>query len=474
MLKKLRHKKTAKKVWIVLAVLILPAFLLWGSGSIIQSSHKAKSAGTISGRNITLRELEDSLSAVRNQAIIQFGDNFAEVQKALNLEGQAWERLILLNEAKRRQFKVTDKEVIDYIQNYPFFQGKKGFDNYLYNQMLKFVFRTQPRVFEEETRQNLMISKLYKEVTGDIKVDDKEIKEEYRKLNESLSIDYIAALPSEFAKDIAVTEAELKEYFTKNSFQFKLPLSFNIEYVEITSNETDMKTAEEKAKTMLTALKKDPDLEKIAKNNNLVLKETGTFPETGPIPGIGWSPQALGIIAKAKAKQILKPMQIDKSLYLMRVKERKEPYVPKLEDIKSRVKDALIKEKSSQLAKEKIALCSKDIGKGDFTKLAKEFGLKSGTSEPFKYGGYIEGIGASDKFWSTADELKDGQASGIIDTGSGFYIIKVNSRVPIDEGKFEKEKKEFADKVLMQKKQESFAKFSEQLKDKSRKNYVAP
>ena len=474
MLKQLRHKKTAKKVWIILAVLILPAFLLWGSGSIIQSSHKAKSAGTIAGRNITLRELEDSLSAVRNQAIIQFGDNFAEVQKALNLEGQAWERLILLNEAKRRKFKVSDKEVVDYIESYPFFQGKKGFDNYLYNQMLKFVFRTQPRVFEEETRQNLMISKLYKDITGDIKVDDKEIMEEYRKANESLSIDYIAALPLEFAKDITVTDAELKDYFANNSFQFKLPLSFNVEYVEITSKEIDMTAAEEKAKAIFLAFKKNPDFEKIAKDNNLELKTTGAFPETGPLPGIGWSPQALGIIAKAKVKQLLNPMQIDKSLYLMRVKERKEPYVPKFEDIKNKVKEALVKEKSFQLAKEKIALCLKDINKGDFVKLAKEFGLKSGTSESFKYGGYIEGIGASDKFWSAADKLKDGQTSDIIDTGSGFYIIKINSRAPIDKEKFEKEKKEFADKVLMQKKQEVFAKFSEELKNKSRKNYVAP
>ena len=40
MLRALRNKKTAKKVWIVLAVIIVPAFVLWGSGSLLRSKEE--------------------------------------------------------------------------------------------------------------------------------------------------------------------------------------------------------------------------------------------------------------------------------------------------------------------------------------------------------------------------------------------------------------------------------------------------
>ena len=46
---------------------------------------------------------------------------------------------------------------------------------------------------------------------------------------------------------------------------------------------------------------------------------------------------------------------------------------------------------------------------------------------------------------------------------SGFFIIKVKERIPVDQKKFEKEKSEFAKGLLSQKKQEYFTKFTEEL-----------
>ena len=112
MLKKLRKKKTAKKIWIILIVLIMPAFVLWGFGSFIRGKQDSPYLGIIFGRKISFLEYKDALDAVRNQAIIQFGDNFQEIEKNLNLESQAWERLLLLAEAKKRKISASDREVI--------------------------------------------------------------------------------------------------------------------------------------------------------------------------------------------------------------------------------------------------------------------------------------------------------------------------------------------------------------------------
>ena len=52
MLKILRNKKTAKKVWIVLAIIIIPAFALWGFGSSSHSRQENATAGRIFGRRM--------------------------------------------------------------------------------------------------------------------------------------------------------------------------------------------------------------------------------------------------------------------------------------------------------------------------------------------------------------------------------------------------------------------------------------
>ncbi|MCX5706157.1 MAG: SurA N-terminal domain-containing protein [Candidatus Omnitrophica bacterium] len=183
MLKFLRHKKTAKKIWIGLAILVLPAFVFWGFGSAIDRQKKSGYVGKISSRKISLLEYKDSVIAARNAAIIQLGSKFYEVQKDLNLETMAWERLILLQEAKNRRITASDREVIELIESYPFFQRNGNFDNRIYDEVIKYVFRIQPRVFEEETRQNIILSKLYQQIIGDVKVDGKEVREGYIKAN---------------------------------------------------------------------------------------------------------------------------------------------------------------------------------------------------------------------------------------------------------------------------------------------------
>ncbi|HLD82581.1 MAG TPA: peptidyl-prolyl cis-trans isomerase, partial [Candidatus Omnitrophota bacterium] len=408
------------------------------------------------------------LEATRNQAIIQFGDKFSAMQPQLDLESQAIERLLLLKEAKKRKLNAADQEVIELIESYPFFKNSKNqFDKRIYSQMLQYVFHTQPRIFEEESRQNLMLAKLYKEVTKGVSLTEEEIKEEYRKSNEELSIDYLAGIPSDFLKDINTGEEELKEYFSKNSYLFKQPITFNLEYAVLEN--------EESLKKIALRLKKKENFTKVAKAFKLEAKETGEFPQTGPIPGIGWSLDILSLLSKAKPGEVLPAIKTDKNLYLLRLKERKDPYIPDLEKIKDKVKKAFLEEKTKKIAKEKTEQAFKKLKEEylvnpkaiDFKKWADEFGLKADSTGSFKYGSYIEGLGSSDNFWIKAIGLKDGEFSQVLDEPSGFYIIKLKSKTAMDEKKFLEEKQGFSQKLLLEKQQDYFLGFVEGLKKKA-------
>ncbi|HTZ10980.1 MAG TPA: SurA N-terminal domain-containing protein [Candidatus Margulisiibacteriota bacterium] len=467
MLKQLRNKKTAKKVWVVLAIIIVPAFVLWGSAGLMRNRGESGNAGRIFGRDVSLLEYKDAMLAVKNMALIQFGENFQEMQKYLNLEEQAWERLILLYEAKRRKFSANDKEVVEAIEKYPFFQRKGQFDDKIYAEMLRYVFRVQPRTFEEEVRENLILSKLFKQETDKVTTSEEEVKKEYRKANEEISLYYLAALYADFAKNINISDEEAREYFTKNSLDFKQPLSFNLEYAVSDSQEAMNKLREN--------VNRNSDFAKLAKDAGLEAKETGLFAQTDPIPGVGWSPEILGFIGRLKIGDFTPLIAVEKKYYLLRLKEKKEAYIPDFEKVEDKVKESLSHEKASGKAKENAQACLMELKKQyqinpklcDFNRLAAEFTLKNSSTDPFKFGSYIEGIGASDPFWLAALDLKEDEFSEIIQAPTGFYIIKVKSRIPIDEKKFESEKKEFTEKVLLGKKQERFGMILEDLKRKA-------
>ena len=470
MLRKLRKRKIKKTVWVILAVIIVPAFVLWGSGSLMRNKQEGTYAGKIFGRAVTLLEYKDAADAIRNQMIMQFGDKYNEIQKSIDLEALAWDRLILLTEAKRLKISANDKEVVSSLENYPIFQNKGKFDERIYSQMLQYVFHAQPRLFEEQMRQALILSKLYNKVTEGIKPTDKDIEEEYRKLNERISVSYVAALPAEFEKTLSVNETEIKDYFDANKLEFKQPLSFNIEYVSWSADDKDAGALNNKAQTLI--IKKD-NFSKAAKDLGFEPKDSGFFNQTDPIPGIGWSPQIITMLSEAGTGDLLPVIQSDKNYYLVKLKEKKEPYIPDLESVKDRVKESLLKNKTAQIAKTRIEDSLKQLnasaGKADFEQIAKTFGLKNGSTQEFTFGSYIEGIGISDNFWLKASVLKDSEYSGVIEMPSGFYIIKIKARVPIDEKKFAQEKQEFAAKLLTQKKEESFSKFAEELRNKAQR-----
>lgn len=464
MLKILRSKHMRKRVFLALAVIIIPAFTFWGFSTAFRGKREAIYAGRISGRAVTVLEYKDALEAVRDLALIQLGDKFNEMSQYLNLESQAWDRLALLREANRLKIKVSDQEVVNAITTSPLFMHKGKFDEHLYKEILHSYFHITERNFEEHIRQTLAIERLYSKVVSQVTASGEEMKQEYRKANEEVSVNYIAAIPADFAKDINVSDPEIQDYFKNHTNDFIQPPAFSLEYAADDSVD--------KLKLIAPGAANSEDFKRRVQQAGLEVKETGNFNITDSIPGIGWSPQILTVLVKMKPGETVGPINVDKSFYLIRLKERKDSTIPELDAVKDKVKEALIKQKSNELAKEKIAQCYDKIQSAikagsqeiDLNTPARELNLKNNSTPPFKFGGYIEGIGTSDNFWLACVSLKEKEISSIIQIPTGFYILQLKSRTPLDEKKFEEDNKSFSILVLEQKKQAQFSAYLQGLR----------
>jgi hypothetical protein len=380
MLKLLRNKKTAKKIWIGLGLIIVPAFIFWGLGGAIDGTTKKKYAGEISGKRISNLELNESLSALKNMLIMRYGENFRQIMKDFDLEGQAWQRLVLIQEAKKLKIEVSDKEVVEQIEKYPFFQRNGKFDNRAYNDLLKYTFNTQPRIFEEQIRQIIMLNKLYEQVTRNlVNVDEDEVRREYDRANQELSISYISSLTADFAKKIKPKDKELKDYFAKNREIFKDPApatpdkkgketrlpefnSVKQRVKEAFVNAMALKKAEEKINQCAKELK-SREFNKAARKCGLKVKDTPPFKSTDNIEGIGpagtfWN--TAKVLKKGEPSGIIR---LPAGFYIIKVKHISELDNKKYEQEKAIIEQNLLNQKKQEKFNEFLAELDKNQDK---------------------------------------------------------------------------------------------------------------
>lgn len=162
--------------WI--AGILVGGMVLWLiTSAVTLQSIQGETAGTLFGRPVPAADYLKSLQAVTHQQILAHGDRFRKEVSLDELEGQAWERLIFLQEAKRKGIRAADREVVREIRELPLFRDGDGrFDERGYHVVMQYTLGTTPRVFEEEMRENLLIQKMIRQVVGAPTATEEEIK----------------------------------------------------------------------------------------------------------------------------------------------------------------------------------------------------------------------------------------------------------------------------------------------------------
>jgi peptidyl-prolyl cis-trans isomerase D len=492
MLKALRNKKTAKRIFLFLAFIIVPAFVLWGSASSIRDKNEASFAGEIFGKKISIDDYRDAFIAVRNQAMIQFGDNFDNVRPILNLEERAWERLMLLEKVRQEKIRVPDKQVVETIAQYPFFQKDGLFNNEIYQQILRYGLEIDPKNFERHIRESLEIVGLFNKHTQDISITEQELLSKFKETNEKIKVSYISVNNKDFEQGITISDEQAKIYFENHKSKFLTDPKMNIEYLGLDLAQNATAEEKQKAKQKLTPVlelaKKTNDWIALAKENNLKHKITGSFAIGKPIPDIGLSTEFYNAILKIGTGQVSELIQTEQGFFIARLLEIIEPRVAQFGEIKDAVIEKIKKDKAKGLSfastediKKTLEQNLKDNPKAAFANLAKDKNLKITETTFFNRNQYLENIGLSEEFSKQAFSLVANPAKlAVASTSNASYIIKLVDSQPIDLKQFEKEKEELREKLLGERKEKSFVDYLENLKlqaklkdnlQQSRKNF---
>ncbi|MCK5215352.1 MAG: SurA N-terminal domain-containing protein [Candidatus Omnitrophica bacterium] len=501
MLKILRKKGVMKKILWFVAVIIILSFGFFGQAYLLGGNRPKKSAGKIFGQKISIDKYIAQLAHIERQARIQHGDQFNRIAEYLNLGGQAWDRLILLHEANKKNIKVTDQEVVDLIKLFPFFQKDGVFDNAIYKRILQYGFRIKERGFEENTRNSLKISKLFEEETANVSITEEEVFNTYKTANEKVQVSYILFADENYKDKVEYDEIQTKNYYLANKKDFLIPPMVNVEYIkfefpeestpledqssdvvdeepptpetsspsESAANDTEAAKdhALEKIQNIAEELSQNPDFAQAAAKHGAQVETSGFFSMEQPLLKTGWTYPILQNIFQADSDIIMGPFETLKGYQIIKVIEKKDASIPDYPEAKDKVKEAWMANEakvfSEKDAKENLEIISEkfaQVKRPDFAKTAKDINLEISQTPVFNRGQYLPQIGISRDFQETAFALTLGNPlSDVVETTKGYCLLYLDEIISVDMEEYERKKDEFTQKLLQEKQNAAFNDF---------------
>jgi peptidyl-prolyl cis-trans isomerase D len=433
---------------------------------------------------------------------------------------EAWNRLILLTEAKKLGIRTSDKEVRAEIETFPWLRTKDGqFNVKGYQAFIDYRFKGDAYLFESLIRDDLTVQKLVNQVVPKA-VGDPELFDIYKKDKRKISMQYLTFDFPEKEKAPTWTDEELKKFYESHADDFRKPPTFQLDYLmidlnsfasEVTVSEENLKAyyerykqyfVDETTKTQQTfeqartevekryreeqgifkaqdyatqlrqKIKEVADLEKMADPPRTKFVRTKFLTILEVLKELGWSAQLFSELQKAKPRDVSAPFRTSQGFCILAVPDHAEAYLPPMDEVKDNVKERQITEWRAQLAQKTAeeALNQAQSKKLSLSQLAKTLG-KTAQETPLLDRFSTEWANVeAESILEAAFDKKEGELLGPSPAKDGARLFQVTKMQDVTNEEFQKEKEAFRTTYTTQQKERAFsAWFSEVVRRANRK-----
>jgi peptidyl-prolyl cis-trans isomerase D len=174
------------------------------------------------------------------------------------------------------------------------------------------------------------------------------------------------------------------------------------------------------------------DLDAAAKRQGLAVKESAMFQKTDPVGELGPSPQVAAAAFSLKDNTVSEAIRIPQGFAFITVSGTEASRLPKLDEVRERVRLDLIGDKARDLARAKAAELATAVKAGaDLAAAAKAAGRTPRTTELIARGTVIPDVGVSPAVDRAAFALPVGGVSDAISTDTGAAVVKVVEKTPV-------------------------------------------
>ncbi len=194
----------------------------------------------VAGQPVSVAEVRQQLSRLQQGG--QMPPSLAPLYTQQIIDQLVFERM-LEEEAKRLGLSVSEPELFQRIKMIlpEAMQGDSfiGMDQYRADVQSKFQMSTEQ--FEELVRQSLVQEKVQNLVVAGVIVTPEELKDEFRRRNEKIKMDYVLIDPTTLASKVEPSEADLNSYYDKNKAKYMVPEERVVRYVMLDMGQIEQK-----------------------------------------------------------------------------------------------------------------------------------------------------------------------------------------------------------------------------------------
>jgi peptidyl-prolyl cis-trans isomerase D len=208
-------------------------------------------------------------------------------------------------------------------------------------------------------------------------------------------------------------------------------------------------------------------LDKAVASRGLKMEETGYFARGGMVEGLGpQSPVSMAAFDVAE-NTVSQPIAGPTGHVIFYVSGKQDSYVPKLDEVRSRVRDDVIQERAVTLAKQRAETLAAQLKTAsNFQAAAKAAGLEAVTTNPIARDGVIPNIGRSPEIEAVAFSSPVGTVSNAIATPQGAAIVRVASKQDVSPADFAMAKDKFRMEILGERRSRFYQTYMEKARTK--------
>ena len=213
----------------------------------------------------------------------------------------------------------------------------------------------------------------------------------------------------------------------------------------------------------------DPsDIDRVAQARGLTVGDSGLFSREEPLAGIGFAPAVTAEAFRLEQGKVSGQLQTNQGFVFITLVEIKPSALPKLDEVKDKVKDDVIRDKAVELARAKATTMAQNA-KSNFAAAAKAAGVEVKPTPDFVTRGaaYPE-VGVNSKLDEAIFALKAGETTGLIETENAVVIARVKERQDVNAATMSTELDTTRSQLLQQRRSEFFAAYMGKAKQKMR------
>ncbi|MBP9733658.1 MAG: peptidylprolyl isomerase [Candidatus Omnitrophica bacterium] len=438
MLALLRHKTIQRWLFIALCVLIIPGFVFMSTAS---DSGMSGNAGKIGGRKIKVQEFIRNYEAMRRELEVFSGADLSRMGNSVDLEALTWQRILLVDAAKEAGIKVTDADVIAWIQEQKVFAEDGKFSQERYNMIIERYLKIDVKRFEEECREYLSLQRYRDQVRGTYSPGAADLQTRFEQLYGPRELAYVVFTKESVTPPAAATEEDLQSMYSRLSGRLFAQEAVSLKYISLPAGSADPLEAEENGLWESASVR------------------TPLLSREEPITGIGSAPELMAAAFDIKnAGEKTAWMEHDGKRYRFELVEHKPQTPMTYEDAKKVLAELVGQEKTFRAVIEKASEFSDAVEKSGWASAVAAQKLAPLTLASYTPGDYIEKVGKLPRVSEALAGLEVGKTSGPLPTSNGLVIFNVVSQAKPDAALFESKRDEIERNLKLKHEMEVFGK----------------